>query len=744
MSDADSTPVTAPRPLTPLTTPPVNRPRGSVAPCPACGTPVEALRAPRVLLFEDGFRFLCSEACREKYILGQRSEAQRRPVLAPAPLRTTASGVSSPVAQEPATISINSVRRLMSAGATCIAIAVVAGAFGRHPTLAIVSATMTCAAALLALWASAPSRHDVGFLVWTLGPVGAIGAGVGAAEAIVAGGRSWLSLEGAALAAAAMLARAWFDDDARRPVADAVNALSRDLPNCALRPADADNNPLAAQTQFTPIEQVRTGEDVIVHEGDVVPVDGVVQAGEAHVLPYPGTHDPVRRRPGDPLLAGARVVDGVVRVLATRVGNDRALARVARFGDGAHLGRANVAFLADAITRWGGLATLSLALAVLWLADEGGLASPAYAASAVLLAAPLLAIKRAGQSPLVAAAAAAGARGIVFRDAASLELAGRVAVVATCPHGTLTEGQPEVVELHAVGGANLDQLIAIAAGAEESPDDDPIARAILKHARNKRIAPATVRRVTRTAGLGVTAVTADGEATVVGSRRLLLSEGVGVALADAEAAQAEANGRTAVFVAIGGRVRGFFTLQDSPRQGVRSAVQRLFDLDIEVVLLTGNPRSTVKTLAMSLDIAHIKAELLPEERGQAVANLRDAGRKVAVIGHPEQDSAALAAADVAIALSAAGGSAGERSIALVSHDLRDAAAALWIARAARDAGTQSIRLAALCFAVVVAAAASGLIVPGLAASVSLAVDAYAVRAGARLLRRIGLRLPALT
>lgn len=731
------------RVLITLTEPPADRPRGSVLPCPACGVAVDTLRASRVLLFEDGFRFLCSEACRAQYILGQRSEALRRPAPAPVPLRTSAGGTPSPIAVAPSTLSPTTMRRLMIAGASCVVLSAASGIFGRYPSMAITSAVMTALAALFALWASSPSRTDVGVLVWAIGPIGAVGAGFGAAEAIANGGRSWLSVEGATLAAAAMLARAWFDAAARKPIADAVNALSRDLPGCVFRPAYGATDPLAFEQDPIDIGRIRTGEDVIVHEGDVVPVDGVVQAGDAQVIPYPDAQTSVRRHAGDAILAGARIVTGVVRMLATRVGDDRAVARVARFGDGARLGRARVAFIADVITRWGGVATLALAALVFWLADEDGLASPAYAASAVLLAAPLLALKRAAQSPLVAGAAAAGARGIVFRDAESMELAGRVAVAALSPHGTLTEGQPEVVELHPVGATDVDALVALAAGAEET-SDDPIARAILKHARAKRVPPAAVRRITLVPGLGVTAVTPTGEPLVIGSRRLLLSEGVGVALADAEAARVEANGRIAVFIAVAGRVRGFFTLQDNPRQGARAAVQRLFDLDIEVVLLTGNPRATIKTLAAGLDIGHVKAELLPEERGHAVSNLRDAGRKVAVLGRPGEDNAALAAADVAITLGAAGGSGAERAISLVGHDLRDAAAALWIARAARDATGQSIRLAALCFAVVVTAAASGLIVPGLAATVTVAVDAYAVRAGARLLRRIALRLPALT
>jgi Cu+-exporting ATPase len=170
-------------------------------------------------------------------------------------------------------------------------------------------------------------------------------------------------------------------------------------------------------------------------------------------------------------------------------------------------------------------------------------------------------------------------------------------------------------------------------------------------------------------------------------------------------------------------------------------VQRLFDLGLEVVLLTGNQRGSVQGLAAALDIEHIKAELSPEERGLEVRSLRDAGTVVAAIGHPGDDDAALAAAHAGIVLSAAGGSATERAVALVSDDVRDAADALWIARAAREASQGALRVAGVAFAAIVAAAAFGLVVPGLAALLAMGVDAYCVGSGARLLRRIALRLP---
>jgi P-type E1-E2 ATPase len=229
---------------------------------------------------------------------------------------------------------------------------------------------------------------------------------------------------------------------------------------------------------------------------------------------------------------------------------------------------------------------------------------------------------------------------------------------------------------------------------------------------------------------------------VIGSRRLLLEEGISVAVADAEAARAEASERTPIFVALDGRVRAVMTLHYDLRAGARPAVQRLFDLGLEVVLLTGDQRGAVQALASGLDIEHVKAELLPEERGAQVRSLRDAGGTVAALGRPGEDDSALAAADAGILLASAGGSAADRAVALVSDDVRDAAAALWIARAARESAWRGVIVAGACFALVVAAAAASLVVPAIAALIALGVDAYCLPAGARLLQRIARRLPA--
>lgn len=709
---------------------------------------MDPLRAGSVLLFDDGFRYLCGADCRSSYLQGQRHQhTSGLSVAEPKEVRREKIAQTKPVekAEEKVAPERDPRRnRLLWLGIAAVFCSMISAFFSASPFFSIASAAFTCVAATMALRAGWPSVRYIGWLAWALGPAGAVGAAVGAAYANLGGADAWLSLQGAALAAAAMVARAWFDAEARIPIATSIRALQQELPGAIHVPAKDAADPTAVSMQVIDTEKVRTGEDVFALEGERVAVDGVVQAGEAMALLYPGAIGAMRRLPGDPLLAGAKIVKGAVRILASRVGENRALVRLKNFGSGSGHDAAPIARTADLVTRFGGIATIGLATMVFLLADSRGLAAPLFAASAVLLAAPLLALRRAASSPLVVAATRAAARGIVFQSARALDQAGRVAVVAMSPHGTLTEGKPIVLEIHSVESRSLESCVALTASAEEAAGGHPIASAIRDFARANRIAPQPVRRAVYLPGRGITALAPGGEELVVGNRKLLLDQGISVAAADAIAFSIESSGHTAIFVALGGRVRGVFSLHDALRPGSRAAVQRMMDMNLEVVLLTGDQRSTVEGIAAGLDIAHIKAELLSEERGREVKRLRDAGGQVAVIGNPVEDHAALSAADVGIALGAAGGAASERAVALVTKDVRDAAAALWIARAAREDALRSTSLAACAFATIVAAAAAGLIVPGIAALLAVAVDAYAVRAGVRLLRRIELRLPART
>ena len=196
--------------------------------------------------------------------------------------------------------------------------------------------------------------------------------------------------------------------------------------------------------------------------------------------------------------------------------------------------------------------------------------------------------------------------------------------------------------------------------------------------------PENVRSALVHSGLGVTALAPNGDKVIVGSRAFLLKEKVSVAIADARATELEAQGRSVLLVALGGRLIGLLALQDGLRPGARAAVQRLHDARIEPVLLSGEARDTCETIARALDIEHVRPEILPADRGAEVRALADGGRVVAAIGHPSSDDGALGAADVSVAMTAAGAAPGEWGVALASDDVRDAALALTVPRACRE------------------------------------------------------------
>jgi P-type Cu+ transporter len=730
------------------------RPQAPPVPCPVCGRSVDPLRAREVILLEDGFRYLCDAACRDRFHHGdrtQRGPARRTPRAMPEVQATTHATAARDAIPTPAGTASSQPAQERAAepalwvGVGLTTIALLLGIFPGPLPLEVLSALASCGVAAVTLHLSRNLRDEMGWLPWLLGPLGVILAATAALGARMEDPLAWGGLLGAAVAAGAVLARAWLDRHAAEPVQEAIDRLRAPIPATVAVPDEDASEPLDLAVRRVSTADVRTGEQVLALEGEVVAVDGVVQAGDAFALLHPGAQAPVRRRPGDPLLAGARIVEGDVRLLVTRVGEDRGLMRPALFRQGAGPTRepAPLGRLGARLVHWAGLATAAGAVVGLGAqvaAGVEGLAAPLTAAAAVLIAAPLIAVRRSAETPWVAAGAAAGERGIIYASARAVDAAARTTVVALCTRGTVTEGVPEVVEIQQVDEeSSPDRILALIAGAQATVDH-PLATAIRRYAETRQVPPEPMRRASFTPGRGVTALGPQGEVVVVGHRQLLLEEGISVAIADDEATHAEERGHTVLFAAVDERVRALVILQDEVRFGARAAIQRLYDLDMEVVLVSGDHRVTVEALASQLDVSHVRAELLPEERSAEMRRLREHGGPVAAVGRAE-DEIALSGADVPIVLRGAGSPAGERGVGVATDDLRDATAALWMARAARTEAWRTTSASMVGGALLVAGAAVGWLAPGVVGLLAVALDGWALPAGARLLRRISLRIP---
>ncbi len=720
------------------------RPASEYSPCAQCGKRVDRLRAPSVSAFDEGMRFFCSKTCAAEYVETRpRSSTlprQTRPSSVPEQVReatlprielgeTVDDDASPGLVMEP----------LPLAGMTLPIVAFLLATLGDSLITAIGSATATCLAGAMALAVGKHIRAELGSVAWLASPFGAMLAALaGLAQEIERGNASW-ALAGAAIASFAVLFRFWLDSRTRLPVQQLLGHLRSHLPARARIP-----DPKGEDGRYleVPASQVGAGQEVLVVEGEALAADGVIIGGEARVLLHIGATQVHTRKQGDPLLAGARVVSGAIRVLATRVGEERAALRVAGFGEFRPDG-ARIVKLATQATRWGGVAALGASLGGLALTGAPGVAGALASAGAVLLAAPLLAGRRTTEGPLVAAAAAAAARGVAFRDGKGLEDAGRVTTCAFCMSGTVTEGLPAVIDVkHARDPKEMHRVLELAGGAERMLDSaGPIGEAIISYAKDREIKLERMRRATYQAGRGVSAITMERTPVLVGNRQLLLEAGVSIAAAEELAGQAERRGESTIFVSHDDRLEGFLVLRDAVRAGARAAVQRLFDQDIEVVLLSGDHRTSVVSLAKQLDVAHVKAELGPVERGHEVARLSAAGTRVACVGAPSIDPDALVAARVPVALRAAGDSEVSHAIALSGDDVRDAASALWMARAARTEAVRGVFVAIGLGAALMTGAAFGWIPPAGAALATLALDAFALPAGSRLLERIQRRVP---
>lgn len=726
-------------------------------PCAGCGDPVDALRAPFVAVIAERYRFYCSRPCRERdrpnpppapAVVAPPTQAPRpslfdatdmlgisRASLPPsvhAAPEMPAPGVETegPLGAAPRVPSPDPITPALAVGAACLGALLATMTSLPQGAREVLVGAAALGGLVVAGREVLRGPRDGDFMG---GAVGCAGAMLVLAAALRPSAAALPAFRDAAVLAAIGPLAAW-TARTRRAAGQARMEVFREAipPTAHVVRRGGDARSVDAATEEQPSAAVKAGAELVVRPGEVVPVDGVVRAGDASVRLWPGARDARQRLPGDSVLAGARVLGGTLRVLTTRAGDAVAWARLAQWmtlpreGPGTVRLARRMTALAPA-----GVAGLALAMAVLHVLVFGG--DPARAAACVLALAPLVRVVTVVQAPYVEALVNAAHRGIVFRDAASVERAAQVGTVAFCFRGTVTVGRPELTEVVSLGSRSDRELLALAAAAEEAAGGDPLASAVLRGAMARGLRLDGVRRPAVLPGLGVTAMSAGGEAIVVGHRRLLLAEGVSVAPAEDLIAGIEGAGRTALLVAVDGRVEGVLGIDDPVRDEARSAVQALIDAGFEVALVAGTGRGTLEAVGALVDVTNLRPEVAPDERAAVVRALSDVGRGVAVVGRPRWDGAALAAADVGIQLEAAGGVGGETAIALASDDLRDAAAALIEAKRARQRSTAVLAMgyAGTVAGLFVAAAVPeyGVLAVVLATVATLGGEALALRAG---------------
>ena len=569
----------------------------------------------------------------------------------------------------------------------------------------------------------------------------AVGAGWLYSVVVTLTGGGEVFYEAASVLAAFVLLGHWFEMRARGGANDAIRALLDLAPPTALVVRDGE-------VVEVPTAEVAVGDLLLVRPGSKIAVDGVVEDGDSEVdeSMVTGESLPVHKEPGATVIGATINENGTLRVRATKVGADTALAQIVQLVQEAQNSKAPGQKLADRAAFWlvlvaliGGALTF---LAWFALSDRPTDEAVLFAITVVVITCPD-ALGLATPTAIMVGTGLGAKRGVLFKNALALETAARIEVVVMDKTGTLTKGEPEVTDV-IVDGIDERQLLGLAAAVERE-SEHPLADAIVRHANAGGVAHVPVESFENVPGHGALA-TVDGRRVAVGNTRLMEQQHLELGGLGARRVELAEGGRTAVLVAVDGRVTGVIGIADAPRPTAAQAVAALHEAHVEVVMLTGDNEATARRIAGRLGIDTVIAEVLPGDKAAQVRGLQAGGRRVAMVGDGVNDAPALAQADLGIAIGAGTDVAIETAdVVLMRSDPLDVAIVLTIGRGTLRKMRQNLGWAIGYNAIALPIAAGvfdpvvGLVLRPEIAALSMSGSSFIVAVNAVMLKR--LRLP---
>ncbi|MBI4342212.1 MAG: copper-translocating P-type ATPase, partial [Candidatus Omnitrophica bacterium] len=434
-----------------------------------------------------------------------------------------------------------------------------------------------------------------------------------------------------------------------------------------------------------PIREVTRGDIVIVRPGERVPVDGEVRAGSSYVDEslLTGEPMPVAKRPGDRAVGGTVNQHGVLRIEARQVGRETVLAQIIRMVERAQGSKLPIQRLADQVVKVFTPIVLAIAAASfgVWLAfgPAPAITAALVSAVAVLVIACPCAMGLATPAAIMVGTGRAAELGVLFRKGEALEALSHVDTIVLDKTGTLTEGRPRLTEIEPAAGRDTREVLRVAAAAEEA-SEHPLAKAILAAARGRGIEFDAAESFEAIPGFGVKAVVR-GRSVLLGAERLLAKEGLAPGALAARAAALASQGRTPVYLAVDGEVRGVLGVADPLKAEAAAVVAALKAQGLRVVMITGDSRTTAAAIAREAGLARFEAEVLPSGKAAAVKRMQSEGRKLAFVGDGINDAPALAQAEVGVAVATGADIAIEAAdVTLTRGDLTGLLTALEVAR----------------------------------------------------------------
>ncbi|HSC03235.1 MAG TPA: heavy metal translocating P-type ATPase [Solirubrobacteraceae bacterium] len=524
--------------------------------------------------------------------------------------------------------------------------------------------------------AAVNARHLVATMD-TLISVGTLAAWGWSAAVLLAGVSEDTYFETAGVITALILLGRYFEARAKRRSGEAI----RKLLELGAKEAHVLRD---GEEVLVPVEQLRVGERFVVRPGEKIATDGVIESGSSAIdaSMLTGESVPAEVTAGEQVAGATINTSGRLIVRATKVGADTALAQIGRLVAQAQSGKADVQRLADRVS--GVFVPIVIGLSVLtfagWLLFGGTAAAAFTAAVAVVIIACPCALGLATPTALMVGTGRGAQLGILIKGPEILEHTRQVTTIVLDKTGTVTEGRMEVAALVPADGVPEEELLQLAASAEEA-SEHPIARAIADHGRERLGSLPAVDHFSNRAGLGVQA-RVDDQDVLIGRPAFLAEWGIELpAELSAAAIRLEDTGATVVAVASDGRASGLIAVADQIKSTSAEAISDLKRLGLQPVLLTGDNERAASTVARKVGIERVLAGVLPAGKAQEISRLQDGGEIVAMVGDGVNDAPALAQADLGLAIGTGTDVAIEASdLTLVSGDLRAAADAIRLAR----------------------------------------------------------------
>ncbi|MCA0180429.1 MAG: heavy metal translocating P-type ATPase [Actinobacteria bacterium] len=567
-----------------------------------------------------------------------------------------------------------------------------------------------------------------------------VGAGWIYSLAVTLTGGGEVFYEAATVLTSFVLLGHWVEMRARGGANDAIRTLLELAPARAI--VLRDGEPVEV-----PTAEVVPGDLLLVRPGAKIPTDGTVEEGDSDVdeSMVTGESLPVAKSTGSAVIGATVNTTGTLRVRATKVGADTALAQIVALVQEAQNSKAPGQRLADRAAFWLVLVALiggSLTFAAWLLLGATPQAALLFAITVVVITCPD-ALGLATPTAIMVGTGLGAKRGVLFKNAAALESAAHIDTVVMDKTGTLTKGEPEVTDFIEVGIPRQELLALVAAVERES--EHPLAAAVVTYAEAQGAEKIAATEFRNVPGHGAGA-TVRGRRVLVGNRKLMAAESVDISAIADQREKLASTGRTAVLVAVDGKAAGVIALADAARDTAQAAITALHGAGIEVAMLTGDNEATAQRIATMLGIDTVIAEVLPQDKSAKVAELQAAGKKVAMVGDGVNDAPALAQADLGIAIGAGTDVAIETAdVVLMRSDPLDVAIALRIGKGTVRKMRQNLGWAIGYNAIALPIAAGvfagvGLMLSPEIAAISMSGSSAIVAINALLLRR--LRLPA--